>query len=353
MDPLDPNTSIAIVGAGVRCAVGLASQSAAAAVRAGISGLREHAWLLDKVGAPMMVAPEPTLDPGLQDARRFAHLAAPALTEALAVLTRINASPETVPAMIGLPGARPGLPADIEDALIDVMAITKYTSGKADIRFFPNGSASGLLALKHSRDILLGGASRFCLVGGVDSYLMADSLEWMDEVGMLKSPANRNGFPPGEAAGFCLLTTGATARLMGLDVVGWLHAVEIAQEPSPIRTSTICVGLGLSQAIRRASASLKLPDERFDNSICDLNGEPYRSEEFALTVLRTQLAFVDATRFVTPADCWGDVGAASGPLFVNLAVEAAARGYAKGPLTLLWASSEGGERAAAVVHTPL
>ena len=77
-----------------------------------------------------------------------------------------------------------------------------------------------------------------------------------------------------------------------------------------------------------------------DNAICDLNGEPYRSEEFTFTVLRTQTAFADATRFVTPADCWGDIGAASGPLFANLAIAAAQRGYAKGPRALLWASSD-------------
>jgi 3-oxoacyl-[acyl-carrier-protein] synthase-1 len=55
---------------------------------------------------------------------------------------------------------------------------------------------------------------------------------------------------------------------------------------------------------------------------------------------------------VTPADCWGDIGAASGPLFANLAVAAGLRGYAKGPRTLIWASSERGDRAAAVVLTP-
>ena len=82
VDAFSSSTSIAVIGLGVRCAVGLAGPAAAAAVRAGISGFREHPYMLDKVGEPMMIAQEPTLDPALQGAERFTHLAGPALEEA-------------------------------------------------------------------------------------------------------------------------------------------------------------------------------------------------------------------------------------------------------------------------------
>jgi 3-oxoacyl-[acyl-carrier-protein] synthase-1 len=308
--------------------------------------------MLDKVGEPMIVAQEPTLDPALQGADRFTQLAAPALVEALKSLDQCDVSLQSVHTLIGTPEPRPGLPAGIEDALSRLVASGVSLKTSQRITFLPGGNAAGLLAMKHARDILHAGRSRFCLAGGVDSYLTADTLEWMDEQGILKSSANRNGFPPGEAAGFCLLTTGETALEFRLPVLGWLETLGSAREESPIRTATICVGRGLSEAIKQATAPLRLPEERVDESICDLNGEPYRSEEFALTVLRTQKAFVDFSRFVTPADCWGDIGAASGPLFANLAVAAGLRGYAKGPRTMIWASSEGGDRAAAVVYTP-
>jgi 3-oxoacyl-[acyl-carrier-protein] synthase-1 len=309
--------------------------------------------MLDKVGEPMIVAHDPTLDPALQGPERFAHLAAPALKEALTPLAGSNFGMESVQTLIGTPDPRPGLPAGIEDALARVVGSVSDSKTTARTTILASGHAAGLLAMRHARDLLHAGRSRFCLAGGVDSYLTADSLEWMDERGILKSSANRNGFPPGEAAGFCLLTTGPTALEFNLPVLGWLETVGSAREESPIRTRTICVGRGLSQAIQQATAPLHLPDERVDDSICDLNGEPYRSEEFAFTVLRTQKALVDFTRFVTPADCWGDIGAASGPLFANLAVAAAQRGYAKGPRTLIWASSERGDRAAAVIFAPL
>ena len=71
------------------------------------------------------------------------------------------------------------------------------------------------------------------------------------------------------------------------------------------------------------------------------------------TVLRAQSAFVNMLDNVTPADCWGDMGAASGPLLATLAISSGARGYAPGPRSMLWTSSEGGYRCAAVLHVPI
>lgn len=346
------STSIAIVGIGARCAVGLTGPAAAAAVRAGISGLAQHPYMLDKVGESMMVALEPTLDPTLQGAERFAYLARPAFEEALTPLMGHNIDSQSLYTLVGTPEVRPGLPEDIDGMLEQMFSSVAKLKNSRRTKYLPNGNASGFIAMRQAREILHAAKSHFCLVGGVDSYQTPDTLEWMDEQGILMSSANRNGFTPGEAAGFCLLTTGVTARQFGLPVLGWINSVATAREESPIRTRTICVGKGLSAAIQLATAPLRLPEERVDESICDLNGEPYRSEEFALTVLRTQKAFVDSSRFVTPADCWGDIGAASGPLFAILAVSAGLRGYAKGPRTMIWTSSVGGDRAAAIVYTP-
>lgn len=351
MDRADSTTSIAIIGLGVRCAVGLNGPAAAAAVRAGISRLQQHPYMLDKVGKPMMVARDPTLDPALQGAERFTQLAEPALQEALAPLAQLGVGLGAVHTLVGLPDPRPGLPAGIEGVLDRLVAKMGDMKASQRTAFLPNGNAAGFFAMKQARALLHAGRHRFCLAGGVDSYLTADSLEWMDEQGILKSSANRNGFPPGEAAGFCLLSTGATALEFDLPVLGWLETLALTCEKNPIRTPTICVGRGLSEAIQQAAAPLSLLGVRVDESICDLNGEPYRTEEFALTVLRTQKAFVDFTRFVTPTDCWGDVGAASGPLFANLAIAGGLRGYSKGSRTMIWASSVGGDRAAAVVCT--
>ena len=306
--------------------------------------------MLDKVGEPIVVAREPTLDAALQGPERFVALAHPALTEAFAPLAQRGIGTQALPVLIGLPEPRPGVP-DASGALARLVThATHAAPGGARIATLPRGNASGLLVMQQAREVIAAGQSCFCVAGGVDSYLSADCLEWLDAQGMLKSSANRNGFLPGEAAGFCLLASGATAREFELPVLAWLETAGRAVEESRIRTRTICVGRGLSDAIEQALAPLRMPQERIDESICDMNGEPYRSEEFAFTVLRTQKSFIDFSRFVTPADCWGDVGAASGPLFASLAIASQMRGYAKGPRTMLWASSEGGDRAAVVLR---
>lgn len=77
-----------------------------------------------------------------------------------------------------------------------------------------------------------------------------------------------------------------------------------------------------------------LQGAKIDATLCDQNGEAYRADEFGFMLARTSEGFVNPADFEAPADCWGDVGAASGPLFVVLAAMAAKKGYAKGPRTL-------------------
>jgi len=108
------------------------------------------------------------------------------------------------------------------------------------------------------------------------------------------------------------------------------------------------LGQGLTSAFRSALDALA-SDVKVTDTYCDMNGEPYRADEFAFAVTRTRERFVAATDFVTPADCWGDVGAASASLFIILACIAGAKGYAKGDTGLVWASSDTGERGAAVI----
>jgi 3-oxoacyl-[acyl-carrier-protein] synthase-1 len=90
---------------------------------------------------------------------------------------------------------------------------------------------------------------------------------------------------------------------------------------------------------------------RVSDIYCDMNGEPYRSDEFGFTALRTKEHFESASDFVAPADCWGDLAAAGAVLHVMLSCAAGAKAYANGPLAFAWASSESGERATALLAT--
>ena len=123
-----------------------------------------------------------------------------------------------------------------------------------------------------------------------------------------------------------------------------------AIEPNRIKTETVCIGEGLTAAFREGLAGLPAGAQVTD-VYCDMNGEPYRADEFGFAALRTKEHFESASDFIAPADCWGDVSAASAPLHVMLAC-ASRRDKAlreRPAMRSLWASSETGERGAALL----
>jgi 3-oxoacyl-[acyl-carrier-protein] synthase-1 len=342
---------VCVVGYGARTPLGLNALASSAAVRAGIGAIREHPCFVDKAGDPMAVAMDAMLSADLGGASRFSALAAPAIKEALAPWLALGIEPERLALFLGLPELRPGLAPDFASALTAQLQELQEIP-PLRISAFCQGHSAGLIALQNAWLEIQAGRSRFCLAGGVDTYLEAETLEWLDEERQLMSAQNRSAFVPGEGAGFCLLASSAAARRHGLDVLAWVVSVATTSEENTLKMDTLSTGQGLTAAIAQATASLSLPSEKVDFTYCDLNGERYRSEEFTFALLRTQAAFVDVIDNLTPADCWGDMGAASGALFAVLAIASGQRGYAKGPRLLLWTSSQGGARSAALLRLP-
>ncbi len=351
MKQFDRTYSVGIVGIGARTPVGLTARSSAAAVRAGITRIGNHPYFIDKAGQPMAVAMDSTLPVDLNRLERFYALAIPAIEEALAPLQMVKPDSLSMPFFLGLPEPRPGLSNGFDQTLAQrFRSLEKSPARFTDVFTFPRGHAAGLLSMAAGWQRINEGQVDLCLSGGVDTYLEAETLEWLDEEGQLKSAENLSGFPPGEGAAFCLLASATAIARLKLKALAWLVAVAVTKEENRIKTDTICIGNGLSEALSSVTRMLNLPHEKVNFMICDLNGEPYRSEEFTYAVLRTQLAFVDFTNFQTPADCCGDLGAASGPLFTSLAVASSLRGVDQGPRVLIWNSSEDGDRAAALLY---
>lgn len=341
---------VCVVGIGACTAIGYNAASAAAAVRAGITGFHEHPYMIDKAGEKVIVARIPPLPIDLNFTDRLTAIAVPAMREALAPLIggrHMNA--QRIHVILGLPSIRPSLSSETQKQVCDNLLADEYLRA-AELFTFTSGHSAGLMALGAGCDKIRAGNADLCLIGGVDSYLEPETLEWLDANEQLHSEANNWGFVPGEAAGFCLLASQREAERLRLVPLCWVLSVATAIEPNLIKTDTICIGKGLSECVKNVLAALPTPESKINQTFCDMNGERYRADELAFTICRTSDRFVDAPDFSSPADCWGDVGAASGPLFVNLAVAAGAKGFSKGPYTLLWTSSETGERSAAIIH---
>jgi 3-oxoacyl-[acyl-carrier-protein] synthase-1 len=100
-------SSIQIVGVGARTPVGLRAAPAAAAVRAGISGLGDHPYMVDGVGQPMPGALDAEIDPEVIGPERFLLLADSALREACEPLDNVRQH-VAMPLYLGLPELRPG-----------------------------------------------------------------------------------------------------------------------------------------------------------------------------------------------------------------------------------------------------
>lgn len=350
MNPTERKSSICVVGVGAMTPVGFTAPSSAAAVRAGVAGFGEHPFMIDRQGEPMIVAAVPRFGDKPDTEDRLSRLAYIAAREALAPVAAHCRELGSVSLILGLPPQRPGRPGELDRQLVDVIGRAGAINS---VECITTGHSAGLMALETAARKVIANPARFFLAGGVDSYLEPETLEWLEENDQLHNGPNAYGFIPGEAAGFCLLCSQQAAERFRLQILARVWTAATARETKLIKTDTVCLGKGLTEVIEKVCAQLPSAADQIDHSICDMNGEPYRADEYGFAVSRLANRFVNASQFVAPADSWGDVGAASGPLFVNLVAAAGQRRYATARYNLLWTSSESGERSAAILQTEI
>lgn len=345
---------VVIVAMGARTPLGEDAWSSAAAVRAGIAGFCQHPYMIDTAGEPMRVAQVKSIDIGVSGVGRFGALLLPAIDQALEPLVAVLSGQRlNVALALGLPPERPGQPGDLSRQLLKKLQ-TRYSAVFSSVALFPHGHAAGLMALRAATGKLAQGALDACVVAGVDSYLEPETLEWLEACDQLHGAGPLNnawGFIPGEAGAAILLMRASSARQDQLAPLARVLGTGLAHEPKRIKTETVCIGEGLTAAFREALAALPR-GTLISDVYCDMNGEPYRADEYGFTALRTKEAFASPSDFVAPADCWGDVAAAGAVLHLQLACAAARKHYVRGPYAFAWASAEMGERAAAVLAGP-
>lgn len=322
-----------LLGVGAQTPVGRSVLPAAAAVRCGLSCFTEHPYMRDKWGEAMVVARAKWLDIDLPVEGRLVALAAGAIREALGAVYLGAHAKVAIHLALPAESVRDAGAAERIAAAILIAADDPRLDRQATIVL--EGHAGGYSALAGAAADLRAGRATACLVGGVDSAIDADRLEALDHAGRLHSTGTRWGFTPGEAAGFCLLATGATAVTLGTPRLAELQSVATAHELALLGSTAVNLGAGLSSAFRAVLGG----EDRVHHTYCDLNGEMYRADELAFAIARNSDRFVEVTSRTTAASSWGDVGAASGPLAWALAAAAWCRGYARGPVALTWASS--------------
>ena len=344
---------LSVISTGTRTPLGLHSAATAAAVRARISSCAEHPYMIDQAGDPMPASIDAVLNADLPCRQRMLAMAQTALAEACQPLTGSSAI-QSLPLLLGLPEPRPGF--DKEDAhwISQQLAWGKTLPVPiSDHRAYMGGHGSVLFLLDQARREIAAGQYDACVIGGVESYFHPDTMEWLDRNRQLLNTASRAGFVPAEGAGFCLLMTPAAAQRAGLNPIALILNTAHEWEPNRIKTQDINLGQTLTAVVRTVVDTAPLSDVRIHGIYCDINGERYRGEEWGFACLKLAHYFDDPTDYRSPAECWGDMGAASGGLFLTLATQAAMRGYAGGRHSLLWTGSENGLRATALLEADL
>lgn len=338
-----PTKDAYVIGVGARTPVGGTALASAAAVRAGVTRIAEHPYMINRNGDPFSVAMVAGLDEADREAR-ITQLAIAAVGEALQRLP-LRADLE-VPVFVGLPEPGPWFSEATAKRVCHHVARAFIERVRLQCVPVCEGNAAMGVAMAQAQVLHNTQAHPFVLVAAADSLIDADVLEALDDAERLARDDTRWGFHPGEGAACLVLGSQSFARANRLPILGRLAALENGLEPARLGTETICVGKGLAAAMRAAAVRVSSPVTR---QYCDMDGERYREHEFSYAILRVPAPlFVDAVDYIAPADAWGHVGAATQAMLALLPLLHHHRGHSPGRWPMVWAGSENGKRSVAI-----
>lgn len=184
-------------------------------------------------------------------------------------------------------------------------------------RSFHSGRAAGMEAIEFAFRHLPG--NPFILIGGSDSHIHPDQIKKLDEANRLLTIQSPDSFAAGEGACFLLLTSEPQLAMVKNDCMIALHPPGLAEETGHIYNDEPYRGDGLDQAFKKALASQA--EQSIDAIYSSMNGENFWAKEYGVAYLRNKSKFKDPVRTEHPADCYGDLGCATGTALIAIAAE--------------------------------
>jgi 3-oxoacyl-[acyl-carrier-protein] synthase-1 len=346
---------VVIAGIGMMTAVGVSAAETAASVRTGTARFVETS-LVDKHLRPFTLAdvPEDALPELAEELRgviglssrerRMLRLASRPLQECLSSLGQRRIS---IGLCLALPEMETSRPLDRQGFLTHLSAQTGGTFDPRASDSSHRGRAGGFVAIGQAVLTIKSGRAEFVIAGGVDTYRDLYVLATLDEEQRVKSSANLDGFIPGEGAGFLLLCHERAAATHQLPVLGRVTSIASGFESGHLYSTEPYRGDGLAATFQQL-VSQGIVDAPIADVYSSMTGESHWAKEWGVAFLRSKAAFQDDARVYHPADCFGETGAASGPLTVGLAALGIRGRYHRSP-TLAYGSSDRGPRAAVIV----
>lgn len=192
------------------------------------------------------------------------------------------------------------------------------------------------------------------IVGGVDSLVETNTLQWLSELERLKTPGTPMGLQPGEAGGFIILEKASRARSRGAGPLGVIQGMSFQQGCESMLSNHPQDGAGLARAIAELITKSGWKPEAPCWMITDQNGENCRAMEwgYAQVKLRQRWKVFGDVELWYPVSSFGDIGAATAAVSICLALSAFAGGYAPSKTVAILASAESTMRAGLLLSTP-
>jgi 3-oxoacyl-[acyl-carrier-protein] synthase I len=331
--------------------VGLRASQTCGSVGAGIARFSQLSWK-DKAYDPFVMASIsegclPVIDIhdkrlqhlGLREQRMLRLFAG--LREELAAFDL----QQEIPLIIGLGQYAQLSDGDREN---DIRQLTEILGVNFDLKLssiITKGRASGLLAIIEAIKIIESQSAQAVLVGGCDTYKDLELLGRLDVDARLKSETNRDGFIPGEGAGLLLLTAEPLLKKRVSNSEYQIMATATGFEEGHLHSEKPYRGEGLSLTFKSLFNQFPL---KLETVYSTMNGESYWGKEWGVATIRYGEHLAEDYSFEHPADCYGDLGAASGPVMAALAMDSLENKSRKGPV-LIYTSSDDGERAAIII----
>ncbi len=322
-----------IAGIGMITSIGADAAMTNASVNAEISGY-ERSDFFNKQGHPMTLATVPTdvfslvdieIDDGNygdEQAERIIKMAVLALSEALRTADSKQLIKHPVPLILALPEENEQKNyAPIDQLTRNLLKQNQLPLKQGWIRCLSTGRAAGIQGLELALNTLYEQGHDYVLLGGSDSYRDISRLSDLDDNERVLALNRTNGFAPGEGAGFLLLTRYPENALSDNDYIIALHPPGSSKEAGHIHANRdqIYRGDGLDQAFKQALKAHSGADiQRIYSS---MNGEHYWAKECGVALLRSQAHFQEPISIAHPADCYGDLGSATGPALIGLAAQ--------------------------------
>jgi len=328
--------SIAITAAGMVTGVGLDAPSSCAAIRCAIDNFSETRFM-DK-GGEWIIGSQVPLEQPWRGLPKLIHMVVPAIRECLAQGQNVN--PEMIPLLLCVAEKeRPGRLEGLDDQLFSDVQTELGVRFHPRSTVIPRGRVAGALAMIEAGKLIHEERVPFCIIAGVDSFLLASTLAAYENKNRLLTSQNSNGFIPGEAGAAVLVGVKPAADLL---CVG----IGTGQERATVESEGSFRAEGMVQAFKAALADAGKTMADVDYRITDSNGEQYFFKEAGLAVARTLRVRKEQFGIWHPADCIGEVGAAAGPCALAVGLAATRKNYAPGPNPLCHFSGEDGARMA-------